>query len=175
MEARQLLSLMGRTKDTPCLKQEKTYERVFIPVFPSLSLHFFFFFLILAKEFTHQVLANSGNKELVKRDFGGYSKRAAGAPPPTPATLVSILVKRGQGCRKPVKKGVCRGCHPVDLSLDSVPPALPSQPRHYLINILRLWSCNNCFFPCGILRALAGSYPYSQHYGWTTAERKQKK
>lgn len=43
MEARQLLSLMGRTKDTPCLKQEKTYERVFIPVFPSLSLHFFFF------------------------------------------------------------------------------------------------------------------------------------
>lgn len=136
---------------------------------------FFFFFLILAKEFTHQVLANSGNKELVKRDSGGYSKRAAGAPPPTPATLVSILVKRGQGCRKPVKKGVCRGCHPVDLSLDSVPPALPSQPRHYLINILRLWSCNNCFFPCCILRALAGSSPYSQHYGWTTAERKQKK
>lgn len=84
MEARQLLSLMGRTKDTPCLKQEKTYERVFIPVFPSLSLHFFFFFLILAEEFTHQVLANSGNKELVKRDSGGYSKRAAGAPPPHP-------------------------------------------------------------------------------------------
>lgn len=45
---------------------------------------FFFFFLILAKEFTHQVLANSGNKELVKRDSGGYSKRAAGAPPPHP-------------------------------------------------------------------------------------------
>lgn len=58
-------------------------------------------------------------------------------------------------CRRPRPRG-------------SVPQVLPSQPHCCVTNRLMLWHCDSGFVPGGILGALAGSKPYSQHYGWTT-------
>lgn len=62
-----------------------------------------------------------------------------------------------------LREARCRGVCKRRLPPRVCPQAPPSQPHCYIINTSRLWNYGSCFFPRGILRALAGSYLYSQH------------
>lgn len=80
-------------------------------------------------------------------------------------TLLSIPLRPGQHCRRPVRKEAKAA------ATWTCPRALASQPRRYKINIFILWNYYNCL-PMRHLKGTCWLLFIQTHYCWITVERK---